>query len=702
LPLRPARLHPVAPGGPGPPAAGDGGSGPPPTGEPIGRPAVRRPGPGPARIRVAAALVALLVASAPAPARAQGDALPEELRTIAGVRFEGLHRLGRRQLSAAGLRTRRPSRLPWRERPTLRRDYLRADSAAIVSLYRHYGYLDAAVEVRLQPGHDPRSAIVVFDVQEGSRTRVGTLAVDGVGVFSQSEVRRPLLAQPGRPYDPAFLQLDALKLRAMYQEHGYFAVVDTSARRGVPDASHVGVRYDVDEGPQYRVGRIDYLPGPRVRESLGRRELLLKPGDVFRRSRLDRSVERLYGTGLFRQVQVSAVPDSDSTAARIDVLLRVTERAPRWVDIGVGSGTTNRYQVTGEVGHRNIDTRALGLVLDGQVARDGQNHPRRESGTVTLSEPWFLGIRLLAQSSAFYISDYDRSNANFVKHVVGPGFNFTLYRELSHIARVTLVQENVFARQSYQLLGDYSASVADSLRRAVLPSYRTHTLRLTLERDLRDDKIAPRRGSYQTLTGELAGGPLKGTSYYHKGILSSVWYTPMRNGWTFAARATGGVMRPFGNVPANFSPDASDAQVARVPRESRFFIGGVNSMRGYAENGVPATGGLAMGLLNLEWRIPLAGPLGLEAFMDAGNVWARPEYIKGRDVVAPWNANRVNDGDIRYTYGIGGRLVLPHRPRLERPAGLSAGREIPGLPARSVRLSVRHRTFVLTPLRSRA
>jgi outer membrane protein assembly factor BamA len=121
-------------------------------------------------------------------------------------------------------------------------------------------------------------------------------------------------------------------------------------------------------------------------------------------------------------------------------------------------------------------------------------------------------------------------------------------------------------------------------------------------------------------------------------------------------------MRPFGNVPSNFSPDVADSQVARVPILSRFFIGGVNSMRGYAENGVPASGGLAMALVNLEWRIPLAGPLGVEAFVDAGNVWARPEYVKGSDLVAPWNARRVNTGDIRYTYGLGGRLVLPFGP----------------------------------------
>jgi len=610
-------------------------------------------------LAIAAILLGALAAARPV--LAQTTELPEELRTIASVRFRGLHHLGRHALNQAGLRTRAPSRLPWREKPLLRRDYLRADSAAIVSLYRHYGYLDAGVRVEVQRGRDPHTARVLFDVVEGGLTRISSVELEGTGEVSENEVRHALLAQPRRPFDPAFLQLDALKLASVYQEHGYFARIDTASRRGVPDSAHVRVRYAIRQGPQYRVGDIQYLAGPKVRPILGKREILMKPGDVFKRSRLDQSVERLYGTGLFRQVQVTTVPDT--THAVIDLLVGVTERAPRWIDVGIGSGTSNRYQATGEWGHRNLDTRALGGVLDGQLARDGQNHPRTEAATATVSEPWLLGIRLLGQASVFYRHDHDRSDPRFVQNVEQRGFNFSLYRELSRIARVTLTQENTFANQTYEVLKDSSGSVQDSLARSVVPRYRTNALRLTLERDLRDDKIAPRRGSYQSLSGELAGGPLKGSSSYRKTLLTSTWYSPMRNGWEFAARASAGVMEPFGNQQENFSPEIGlDPAVGRVPRESRFFIGGVNSLRGYGENSVPPSGGLAMLLANLEWRIPLAGPVGVEAFVDAGNVWSRAEYIHARDFVAPWQATRAVDGDIRYTYGVGGRLVLPFGP----------------------------------------
>ena len=121
-------------------------------------------------------------------------------------------------------------------------------------------------------------------------------------------------------------------------------------------------------------------------------------------------------------------------------------------------------------------------------------------------------------------------------------------------------------------------------------------------------------------------------------------------------------MGPIGDAPDDFSPRSGDARVARVPRERRFTIGGVNSLRGYGENSIPRDGGLALLLGNLELRVPLLGPFGAEFFVDAGNVWARPEHLKLVNFVAPWDARHGQPGDLRYTYGVGARLLLPFGP----------------------------------------
>jgi outer membrane protein insertion porin family len=495
----------------------------------------------------------------------------------------------------------------------------------------------------------------VFEIREGARSRVASVEMRGVTAYPEKELRRSLLARPREFYDPAFLQLDTLHIKALYRERGYFVGVrDTAARL---DSTNIHVRYDVNEGPLYRVRNLGFESEGNVREYLGKREVLLKPGDVYRETRLALSRERLYNTGLYRQVQVSSV--LDTAAHAVDLQFRLSERKRRWIDGGIGSGTADRLIVTGEWGHRNLDTRALAGVVTGEYSLDGTGHFRKAGLGSSLTEPWLFGVRLLGQVGVFTRKEDDRSNPNFIRHRGENGVTFTLFRELSRISRVTLVQENHFIRQDYDTLPGGVVERPDTLR----ASYRTNLLRLTLERDLRDNRILPLRGSYQNVSSEFAGGPLRGTSSYRKLLVTSTWYTPMSNGWTFAARTIGGVVEPFGDPPSDFSPtEGLDPEVARVPFESRYFLGGVNTLRGYNENTIPQSGGLALLLLNAEMRVPLAGPFGIEAFVDCGNVWARPEYILAEDIVGPWQGHRNLPDDLHWTYGVGARFLLPFGP----------------------------------------
>jgi len=196
----------------------------------------------------------------------------------------------------------------------------------------------------------------------------------------------------------------------------------------------------------------------------------------------------------------------------------------------------------------------------------------------------------------------------------------------------------------------------------VVDRFKTNSVALGALRDYRDNPINASRGSMQAITAELAGGPLKGTSSFRKLDVVSAWYTPFWRGWVLATRVRAGAIEPTGQAAA-FSPQAQvDEAVARVPLNDRFRTGGVNSIRGYPENSIPFTGGLALMQANAELRIPIAGPFGLEVFVDAGNVWARPSYIKRRDFTPRWNGVTLSDNDVRYVIGFGPRINLPIGP----------------------------------------
>ncbi len=606
---------------------------------------------------VCLALAAVGVASRPA--RAQEDLLGE-LRTIAGVRFEGRQRVGAGELRSV-MKTRGPSFWPWRERPALRADFLHSDTLAIRDRYLHYGFIDARVGIRVTPMADSSQVTVTFVIREGGRSRVGSVEFAGVHSRPEDELRHKLLLQPGRIFDPYALRLDTLKISELYQEHGFRPHVTAGARRGDGlDSLRWRAHYAVEEGPRYLVGDVIYHTSgtQRVSERLGRRELLLERDDIFRRSRMLRSGERLYDTGLFSQVQIS--PIVDSTNSRMDFELRLSERKPRWLDAGIGSGTAERFRATAEWGHRNLFGRGFQGALATRVAFNGTGRFLLSRTELSLLEPWLLRTRTRAIVTPFYERSDERANPDWLVKQDSRGVKFELGRDLNRLSRVTISQNNLWAQQDLTLFsGTLSAVVKDSLERSVVGRFSTHSVALGALRDYRDNPLSATRGSMQAITLELAGGPLKGTSSFRKVDFVSAWYAPIMNGWVLAARVRAGAIEPTGDAPA-FSPEAQvDEAVARVPLNDRFRIGGVNSIRGFGESSIPPSGGLALLQANVELRIPIAGPFGIELFVDAGNVWARPSYIKGRQFTPKRSHQPLEANDVRYVLGFGPRINLP-------------------------------------------
>lgn len=601
-----------------------------------------------------ACLLALVLAP---PARAQGGALP--LSVVADVKLEGRRNVPPNRIYPA-LKTRRPSWLPWSDRPPLRFDYLRADTFTIASIYRSNGYLDAAVTARVEPHRRPNSVTVVYTIREGERSRIRAVDLTGVTAYPVDQLKRQLYARPGRPFNPAFVIADTTRISAAYQDRGYIPHVLSDVTR---ELLAVDVRYDVNEGPLYRFGEV-YLSSPgelNVREHLVRRELLMKRGEIYRRSRIERSMERLYETGLFNQVQMTPLPDS--TNQNIDVDLRVRERKFRWVDAGIGSGSSERLQSSAEWGHRNLGGSGILGALLGRAALDGNWHFLNIGIEARLVQPWLLRTRTRGALTGYVQRRDDRTDPRWIIRQSAEGVTFGLNRELNRFARIGLNQDNQWVQQD---LDQRDPNLADSTRARLAaqsrPRYTTHRLSLTADRDLRDSPFLTTRGSSQLLSAEVAGGPLRGTSSFAKYQVYSAWFTPLRSGTVLATRVRAGVIRPYGPRPEFTPSEDIDNEVARVPTEYRFRLGGVGSIRGYGDNSIPIGGGLALLLGSVELRIPVAGPLGLELYVDAGNVWSRGRDIRAYQFSPKINHESLDDGDVRYVFGIGPRFNLPFGP----------------------------------------
>jgi outer membrane protein insertion porin family len=453
-----------------------------------------------------------------------------------------------------------------------------------------------------------------------------------------------------------------------------------AARRDPRDSLEVHVTYRVDEGPLYRVGQVRLAEAGRlrVRERYVRRELLLKPGSVFRLSRVEESEERLYETGYFSEVQIT--PQPDSLAPRMDFLVHVRERKPRWIDAGVGSGTQERLRVVGEWGNRSLGRLGLPGYLGAQLALDHHADVRHFlllRGEAGLVVPWLFGTRNRSQLTVYAEKrrDFRIDTLEIAKR--DHGVTFQVQRRFGRRTYVRLTQDNTWVTSQELKFLDPSLpdSYRDSVRAEFLPSYSTHRLQLSGERDRRDSPLLTTRGDLQVASAELAGGPFKGSTSFTKFEAATSWFTPVRRaGWVLATRVRGGLVKPFGERK-DFVPSASvDREVARVPTEDVFRLGGVNSVRGYSENEIASTGGLALLNGNVELRVPVVGLFGLELYVDAGNVWTRPEFIRMSDFVPRLGRAQLDAGDVRYVYGVGGRFNLAFAPvRLDVTWGAERG-----------------------------
>lgn len=597
--------------------------------------------------------LALSLIATPVRAAAESE-FPTELQQVDRIRFEGRHHVAEKELRAA-MKTQTPSVLPWRDRPVLRLDFLRADTAAIVAVYRQYGYLDAQAGVQVRSMKPVGHAELMYRIREGERTYTGAVEFSGVHAVPEGLLRQKIYTRRGRPFNPSALIVDTLRIAEVYQDRGYIPRVTADTLRR---ANSVTVRYQVTEGPVYHFGAVYYSSTGelRTRRWLIERMLDMHSGDLYRRSRIQRSVEHLYSTDLFRSIQVTPLPDS--TNSLMEISMRLEERKRRWIDAGIGSGTTERFSVNGSWGHRNFSGQGVAASVGSRLSFDQDAKFLLWRSELSLRSPVLFGIRASSQATGYYYEADDRDpRFRWVIHQRGPGVRLQVQREFSRTVKLTATQDNAWVNQHIHLI---TASVNDTL----VPSYyTTHLLNLSLDRDERDDPLVTTHGSFQTVSGEIAGGPLAGSSSYSKGQTAAGWYAPVASNRVFAVQIRAGAAAPFGSAVLFTPEDATvPANVARVPLENRFRLGGVNSVRGFSENSLAPNGGLAMIQVNAELRVALLGPFGVEFYIDGGNVWEGAGDIHIKDFT-PYAGNRtVSPGDMRYVYGFGPRLNLPFGP----------------------------------------
>lgn len=190
------------------------------------------------------------------------------------------------------------------------RTAVRQDVARIVELYRRQGRFAARIEPKMV-SLDQNRVDVVFEIDEGPKSKVRAINIIGNNVFSDGKLREQMVTKQARltrfmssntSYDQDRLAYDQQKLRQFYLTQGYADFRVTSAVAELtPDKKNFIITYVVEEGPRYKFGNVTVdsdirdFDNNKLAAGLG-----INKGDWYNAKRVEDSVDRLNETaGLF-------------------------------------------------------------------------------------------------------------------------------------------------------------------------------------------------------------------------------------------------------------------------------------------------------------------------------------------------------------------------------------------------------------------
>ena len=239
------------------------------------------------------------------------------------------------------------------------RSKVRADVARIVELYRRQGRFAASVEPKIVQ-LDQNRVDLVFEVEEGPKSRVQQINIIGNQQFTDGELRGEMATKQARltsffsgntSYDPDRLAFDQQKLRLFYLTNGYadFRVVSAVAEL-TPDRRDFIITYVVEEGDRYKFADVKVESEIRDFKPLDLAKTVpFKTGDWYDAKQVEDTVTSLTETaGLFGYAFADVKPrfTRDKDARTMSVTFNIGNAPRQYVErIDINGNTVTRDKV---------------------------------------------------------------------------------------------------------------------------------------------------------------------------------------------------------------------------------------------------------------------------------------------------------------------------------------------------------------------
>jgi outer membrane protein insertion porin family len=616
---------------------------------------------------------------------------------------------------------------------------LEIDKEMIRNFYQERGYfmaraLDHTVTMRdvgggwfriplFYPNKRSKRVDLEVPVEEGRRYRLNKINFVGMKFFRTPDVLADELFQmsEGDIFSTDKLRKGMDEMRKLYGNFGFIDFVPEPYPEVIPGTDKINLRFDIDEGKQFFVRRIDFTGNTTTRDKVIRRELLIDEGQLFSTRMWELSVLRLNQLGYFEMLKEEEAADikRDSRTNTVDITLQVKERGKNSVGLQGGvSGIAGSF-----VGFNYSTNNFLGL--GETLSIDSQLGDRIRAVTFGFTEPYFLdrpiqlGFTVYTQRFNFdqgrevsllsgrnLLPLFDAVGQDNLLNYVSNGFGFTVHTsyplkrsfarlgltygyDVSDITTLSTASQQYFEFLNFQGLGGPN-SLSGIRTSKIIPSYSYNTV---------NHPMTPTAGRSLFMATEFSGSILGGnvnmirptisTTYYRRGLKKS-HVIGMRGMGSFLSGYGGKLAPPFSRFYMGGEQDVRGfdiwgiSPIAFVPSEATISVlnddGSARTQKVIVdglERFVPVTmsvpvyqfifpGGDTQVVGNAEYRIPIVGPVTLAGFFDVGlNKIVR----RGQLALNPSRTGQLNSRFPQAGFD-GKALVVPGTQRIRTSTGV--------------------------------
>ncbi len=494
-----------------------------------------------------------------------------------------------------------------------REEIFQRDIQIVQSAYFDRGFVNVKIEKPVVTlSADKRFISISIRVDEGEAYNIGKIDFSGDLLVSKELLHLRMTSREGQIFNRSLLARDIQAITDIYYDSGYAYANITPVTQVNGEAKSIDLTFDVQQGKQVTIERIDITGNTKTRDKVIRRQLRVFEGELFNGTGIRRSKEKVTALGFFETVEVTHKPGIDSE--HVVVVVEVKEKSTGTFQVGLGFSNIESFIFTAQIAQQNF------LGWGQSVSASAQLSGLRSFFQLSYVDPYFLDTNFIASIDAYRTQlDY----FGFVRDAYGGTASLGYYLiadEMSVSLGYTREWVNVQPSASAVLL-------ADQFR-----SGNTSSVRASWTWDRRNNRLFPSQGFLSFASIETAPSFLGGTYLFNRFTAYQRVYFPLPLGAVFKMNAQIGYIQQL---------DQGDGSNKGLPSSELYYLGGIYTIRGYpirtvsptqlaASNVSGQTTQIAVGgdkqfIFNAELEFPIFEKVGIRGvlFYDAGNAFAR-------------------------------------------------------------------------------